>query len=967
MSEQNIVIRRRVSAVTLLATWVMVFILPAFLVYLSLDYLFNLTLIAGKRAATASMTNEMDSFRRDLEMTSFLQRQLENYFAGLTMVPDWQNPGDAMNRLTSATGLHPVGLITHSADTLEIDYHMEGVLASEVKTLSRNLMRRYLVTLNQQHTHHFHSSQAEASTQALFRFVDPTRAKKDADLFFRRIFGLISEVPILPLRVTKSISSRLGGAVYFYYHPFISVKAGERLITGGQLLILRGSDIPWEKAARSATCNASTGMQRSFAAFEHSMWESGQSLQEIATRFYEDKTGYHFVSTLSQCSLVDLIQGGSLIPYRLQQVVTKMPLLKVSMPWSELQHPLLPWLKHIIFALRLYMLFGALLVLRFFFFGIEFRAGIGAKVVIGTVFILLLPITLLVVGFVTWQQFHQVYDWYEAETRHQQVFADFSNRFNAYLATLQQQTFDLSVATKKLCLRNDKNDFGDLFANWLKTSIAVDISLDRPLKESIKVKSTTQHSPELPEEESTRRLSASLIINAFDAADNFNKVFNDSDKRSINSVEPSFINEMIARWGKLYMFSSFNIGSRFSSVYIHKPGKNSPMAILTLKFNNETILRDFVTRSFKLFNNFADIDCQYFLIRKDSGALRFYNLSDESEIVDPRQIARLNLAVTSGQCTHRLNNRDLVHYFAMSEYPLVLFARSNNVAGRHANPWFISLLMLYALLLLLFIFLVFMLIYLRPIREFIRVTEAVAAGDYQQKVALTQTDEFGDLKTTFDEMIQGLEQRRRLSHFVSSEVIKAVESDSEESMAVGGERIEATVTFVQLEKLQHFASDATAEEIFAILDEFIAVADNCASLHGGVVDKLIEDTLMLVFRASPERQDHAVAASTAVLSLAEIMRSRGLRICAGIASGIVVSGRIGSRLGKLDFTVIGDTVNLAARLKAEAKKAVNTGIIISPGAIRILKGRARVTFIERTEIKGKSREYPLYELTALRQ
>ncbi|EKD83308.1 MAG: hypothetical protein ACD_39C00754G0001, partial [uncultured bacterium] len=59
-------------------------------------------------------------------------------------------------------------------------------------------------------------------------------------------------------------------------------------------------------------------------------------------------------------------------------------------------------------------------------------------------------------------------------------------------------------------------------------------------------------------------------------------------------------------------------------------------------------------------------------------------------------------------------------------------------------------------------------------------------------------------------------------------------------------------------------------------------------------------------------------------------------------------------------------VNLAARLKAQAHKAVNTGIITCPATIRLLKGQARLRFIERTEIKGRSRTFPLYELIDLR-
>ena len=92
-----------------------------------------------------------------------------------------------------------------------------------------------------------------------------------------------------------------------------------------------------------------------------------------------------------------------------------------------------------------------------------------------------------------------------------------------------------------------------------------------------------------------------------------------------------------------------------------------------------------------------------------------------------------------------------------------------------------------------------------------------------------------------------------------------------------------------------------------------------------------------------------------------------MQLYTGISSGKVISGKIGSYSGKLDFTVIGNPVNSAARFKTESKKGTEqTGIIISGTTIRLTKGKARVKFLRRVAIKGKSRKYNIYELIAIR-
>ena len=946
---------------SLLAIWLTVFILPAVLLQLSLEYLFKMTRQAGLRAMTPKMTNEMDSFRNDLEIDNYLQRRLEKFFAD-PACQSGNDPAILAEKLHGAADLPVAAVIAHSADTINIEHWFSEQLAKEFPSLSRTLIRRWLVSVNEQQLYRLHNSAAEAATQALFRFVDPVKSKRDSDLFFRRMFSLIAELPVVPRRVSRSLSSRLGGPVYFYYHPFIAKSVVGLRITGGCLLIFRGTDMSWRKVARAAVERSAPGFFRRFARLPNSLWERDSNLQKVITRFFEDSEGYHFQSTLSQSSMVDLTQNGSLVPSRLREFASKMPLLQVSIAESQLQHPLFPYRSHINFAQKLFVLFGTLFLTSVFMFGFEFKAGITTKVVIGTAFVLLLPFSLLLAGFVSWNQFNRVVSWYRLEARQQQLFTDFTEDFATFLISLQRNTYDLALQLESPLDSGKDKEILDIAGRWLRQNrVSSGLRFDM-LNDSLHLPSPFLTNSEEPVRESTMRLFAATIMNGFDADGMLSEPDKTGQQESNTSMNSSFINELVNRWGGVYQFAPFGSSSRFSSIYYNFPGKNSIRAIITAIYERENLLREFAIRYFAAN---SDIFHQFFLIRENLGVPRFYRLADNCEVTDSHLLEHLKLAMISGHNLYEPEKNQLAQIFAMSDMPLLMLTRGIVGSSQLFTPVFTVLLLLYAMLLMALILLVFKLIYLQPIAEFIRVTESVAAGDYRQQVELYQTDEFGDLKVAFDSMIKGLEQRRRLSHFLSSEALRAVESDDDDSMAPGGVRLDASIAFVRLHNLKQHAQASQA--IFKALGDFIGEADRAAMRYGGVVDKLVEDTLMLVFRSSTEFPDHAIAAVSATLDLVTAMHGHGFELRGGIASGPVVSGRIGSRLGKLDFTVIGDTVNLAARLKSEAYRTTQTGIIVAPATIRLLRGRARVSFIERVEIKGKSREYPLYELTALRQ
>lgn len=377
----SINIERRIGGLTLLAVWFAVFVLPVAILQLSLDYLFNLIRQANLRAVSAKMTNEMDSFRNDLEIESYLQRECQKFFASPSLPPE-TGANSLAAQLQSLTGIKAVGVIAHSADTQDVDYWFNDELSQSMANLSRILMRRWFVSVNEQQRHSFHTDAAMASTRALFRFASPEKSKQDSDLFFRRMFSLISEVPVVPERVSRTVSAKTGGSIYFYYHPAKATHGDLKWITAGWLLIIRGSDIVWPQVARSAARRASQGLQRRFSRFSESLYEQQQTMQKPITRFVEDAGGYHLLSTMSRGSMVDLIHGGTFTPARLREFAESMPLLQITVAESQLQHPLFPYRSLISFACRLFVLAGTLLLMNLYLFGFEFKAGITSKVVV---------------------------------------------------------------------------------------------------------------------------------------------------------------------------------------------------------------------------------------------------------------------------------------------------------------------------------------------------------------------------------------------------------------------------------------------------------------------------------------------------------------------------------------------------------------------------------------------------------
>ncbi len=265
-----------------------------------------------------------------------------------------------------------------------------------------------------------------------------------------------------------------------------------------------------------------------------------------------------------------------------------------------------------------------------------------------------------------------------------------------------------------------------------------------------------------------------------------------------------------------------------------------------------------------------------------------------------------------------------------------------------------------------------------PVNDLTMGVRAIGTGNLDVRIVPSSSDELGDLGAAFNGMIQGLAERKRMARFVSREVLEAVSGKDESRLQPGGETVEVTVLFSHIRGFGALAREHSGERIVSLLNEFFTAMEPAITGAGGSIDKFIGDAVMAVFREGGRGEAHSVMACRAALAMKEALgamnerrRAAGdfpVEIGIGIAGGPVISGRIGSRKGRLDYTVIGNAVNLAARLESESHRAGETGILVSPGTIRFLKGAAVVGFVDRIAIKGRTnRTFPLYQLLSMRE
>ncbi|MEA3340653.1 MAG: adenylate/guanylate cyclase domain-containing protein [Chloroflexota bacterium] len=214
------------------------------------------------------------------------------------------------------------------------------------------------------------------------------------------------------------------------------------------------------------------------------------------------------------------------------------------------------------------------------------------------------------------------------------------------------------------------------------------------------------------------------------------------------------------------------------------------------------------------------------------------------------------------------------------------------------------------------------------------------------------------------------EQRRRsrvtdlFGRYVSPDVVREILSRSREApLELGGEQREITVLFIDVRGFTTFSENLSPRRVVDVLNRHLACMAEVVLEHGGMVDKFTGDGLMALFGAPLPSRDHALRAVRAAVALQacarEVNNDDALRYGIGIHTGEAVVGNVGSQR-RLDYTAIGDTVNLSCRLESVAAPGQ---ILVSRATYEQVRGEVQAREIGPISVKGRQEAVVVYEVS----
>jgi adenylate cyclase len=253
-----------------------------------------------------------------------------------------------------------------------------------------------------------------------------------------------------------------------------------------------------------------------------------------------------------------------------------------------------------------------------------------------------------------------------------------------------------------------------------------------------------------------------------------------------------------------------------------------------------------------------------------------------------------------------------------------------------------------------------------PVQRMVAMTKKIEAGAFDVSTRIQSTDQLGHLGESLNDMARGLVERELIRDTLGRMVDPSIRDYLlQGNTKLGGEFLDCSILFVDIRGYTSMSEGRSPEEIVQWLNRFFDRCHGAIKAHDGVVNKYIGDAVMAIFGAPIKIDNHAQGAVRAAFGILkalaelnkELLRAGEPEITVriGIHSGRVLAGNIGAS-ERMEYTVIGDAVNLASRLEAQCRE-YNTDLLISKEVFDRLEDRDVSNIWGRRGSKAESKKY----------
>jgi len=263
----------------------------------------------------------------------------------------------------------------------------------------------------------------------------------------------------------------------------------------------------------------------------------------------------------------------------------------------------------------------------------------------------------------------------------------------------------------------------------------------------------------------------------------------------------------------------------------------------------------------------------------------------------------------------------------------------------------------------------------KPIRQLGEGTRALGMGQFDHRVKIKRNDELGDLAYAFNRMAEDLELKEKIKdsfgRYVTPEIVEKILANPDNKWLKGA-KVEVTVLFADIRGFTTLSEKKDPEGIVDVLNAYFSEVTEAVMRHGGHINKFVGDEAMAIFGAPVSNPMHARAAVKSALEIQECISRLNredkfgkevIQVGIGINTGEMVAGNLGSPR-RMEYTVIGDNVNVASRITSMAKEGE---ILISSSTHELTAGLNEFLYEEvgRVMVRGRQEGVRIFRVLGL--